>query len=150
MVAMVSRATAIVLARIMRQSSWILATKPFIVMLLRALAHHCWSNPALQWHGRERFSFLHWTGRIVRRSRRPRPAGTGILNYDAFLNQVISFVIVAAVVFVLVERVNRLKRKEDTSSTAPTRRSRPYCLMSISIKATRYPHYTSDQPVRGD
>lgn len=64
-------------------------------------------------------------------------AGAATLNYGIFLNTILSFLIVAFCVFFLVKQVNRLKRKEDVTSVAPTQKSCPYCFTSISIKATR-------------
>ncbi|MFC1808788.1 large-conductance mechanosensitive channel protein MscL [Candidatus Omnitrophota bacterium] len=65
------------------------------------------------------------------------------INYGVFLNNGISFIIVAACCFILVKQINNLRRKEDTTSIAPTQKSCPYCLMSISLKAKRCPHCTS-------
>lgn len=71
-------------------------------------------------------------------------AGATTLNYGIFINTILSFLIVALCVFFLVRQVNRLKRKEDVASIAPTQKSCPYCFTSISIKATRCPFCTSE------
>lgn len=71
-------------------------------------------------------------------------AGATTINYGVFLNTVITFLIVALCVFFLVKQVNRLKRKEDVTSIAPTQKSCSYCFTSISIKATRCPFCTSE------
>lgn len=68
-----------------------------------------------------------------------------VLAYGQFLNDVLSFVIVAATVFLLVKQVNRLKSAVQTppGSDAPTTRDCPFCLSAISIRATRCPGCTS-------
>ncbi|MDP8266800.1 MAG: large-conductance mechanosensitive channel protein MscL [Candidatus Aceula meridiana] len=72
-----------------------------------------------------------------------KAAGAITLNYGVFLDNIISFLIVALVVFILVKQINRLKRKEDTASISPTQKSCPFCFQSISIKASRCPFCTS-------
>jgi large conductance mechanosensitive channel len=72
-------------------------------------------------------------------------AGAVTINYGAFINTVVSFVIIAAVIFFLVvrpiARMNAaLKAKEETE---PTTKECPYCLSSIPVKATRCPNCTS-------
>ena len=77
-----------------------------------------------------------------------KAAGAATLNYGLFLNNVISFLIVAFAVFILVKQINRLKRKEDTGSIAPTQKSCPFCFQSVSIKATRCSFCTSKLEVK--
>jgi large conductance mechanosensitive channel len=72
-----------------------------------------------------------------------KAAGAATINYGIFINHFISFIVVAFCVFFLVKQINNLKRKEDIVSIAPTQKSCPYCLSSISIKATRCPYCTS-------
>lgn len=48
-----------------------------------------------------------------------KEAGAVTLNFGAFLNTVVSFVIVAFAVFLLVKGVNQLKRKEEEATAAP-------------------------------
>jgi len=75
-----------------------------------------------------------------------KAAGAATINYGVFINNVISFLIVAVCVFILVKQINSLRRKEDAGSIAPTQKSCPYCLQSISIKATRCAYCTSELP----
>ncbi len=63
------------------------------------------------------------------------------INYGAFVNTIVSFLIVALVMFLLVRVVNRLKPEE--APAAPTTRECPYCFSAIPVKATRCPHCTS-------
>lgn len=46
-------------------------------------------------------------------------AGAVTLNYGIFINNIISFLIVAWAVFLLVRGINRLKRKEEAAPEAP-------------------------------
>jgi large conductance mechanosensitive channel len=69
-----------------------------------------------------------------------KTAGAPTLNYGAFLNTVLDFVIVAFVVFLLVRQMNRF------SSPAPpaTTRECPFCRSLIAINASRCPNCTSN------
>ena len=70
-------------------------------------------------------------------------AGAVTLNIGLFLNAVISFAIVAFVVFMLVRTINRLKREEMDEPKSPVEKSCPYCFMTVPIKASRCGHCTS-------
>lgn len=72
-----------------------------------------------------------------------RKAGAVTLNYGAFLNTIVSFVIVAFSVFLLVKGMNQLKRQQEAAPAAPTTRECPHCLSTIPIKATKCAHCTS-------
>jgi large conductance mechanosensitive channel len=70
-------------------------------------------------------------------------AGAVTINYGVFINNVISFLIVAFAVFMVVKSFNRLKKKEETPPPAPTIKECPYCFSRIPIKATKCAHCTS-------
>ena len=74
-------------------------------------------------------------------------AGAVTINYGVFINAVVSFLIVAFVVFLLIRAMNRMKREEEAPPAEPTTKECPYCLSTIPIKATRCPHCTSELPV---
>ena len=71
-------------------------------------------------------------------------AGAVTINYGVFINSIISFLIVAFVVFLLIRAISRLKREEEGAPAEPTTKECPYCLSTIPIKATRCPHCTSE------
>ena len=71
-----------------------------------------------------------------------KDAGAVTINYGVFLGTVIDFLIVAFVIFLVIKQINRLKRKPEEA--APDSRDCPFCVSSISIKATRCPHCTSE------
>ena len=62
--------------------------------------------------------------------------GLPVIAYGSFLNDVISFLIIAVVVFLIVKQVNRLKSKQATDA-GPTTKDCPHCLSSIPLKASR-------------
>jgi large conductance mechanosensitive channel len=75
-------------------------------------------------------------------------AGAVTINYGVFINSVVSFLIVAFVVFLLIRTINRLRREEEEAPPEePTTKECPYCLSTIPIKATRCAHCTSELPV---
>ena len=73
-----------------------------------------------------------------------REAGAVTINYGLFINTLIDFLIIAFVVFMLVRQVNRLQKSEHEPAPAPATKECPFCLSSISIKATRCPQCTSN------
>ena len=73
-----------------------------------------------------------------------KAAGAPTVNYGLFLNTVIDFAIVAAVIFILVKQVNSLKRQPAPAPAVPTTKTCTYCVSTIPIKATRCPHCTSE------
>jgi large conductance mechanosensitive channel len=72
-------------------------------------------------------------------------AGAVTVNIGNFINNLISFVIVAFSVFLLVKGMNQLRRKkEDIPQAEPTTKDCPYCYSQISIKASKCPACTSE------
>jgi large conductance mechanosensitive channel len=70
-------------------------------------------------------------------------AGAPTLNYGVFLNNVIDFLIVALVIFLLIRGLSRLAKKEEKSAEATTRDC-PYCVTPIAKQASRCPNCTSE------
>jgi large conductance mechanosensitive channel len=74
---------------------------------------------------------------------------TAILNVGAFINAVITFLIMALVIyFFIVRPVNALmaRYKPKEVEAPPATRDCPYCLSSIPLMATRCAHCTSPLP----
>ena len=69
--------------------------------------------------------------------------GIPVIAYGQLLNDIINFLIVALAVFLLVKQVNRIKSAMDAPAAAPTTRDCPFCASTISLKASRCPHCTS-------
>lgn len=70
--------------------------------------------------------------------------GIPVIAYGQFINDIINFLIIAFVVFLIVRAVNRIKSKQDEAKAAPTTKDCPYCLSTIALKATRCAQCTSD------
>lgn len=68
-------------------------------------------------------------------------AGAVTLNYGAFLNTVIDFIIVAFVIFLLIRQINKLQKPAEPAPV--NTKECPFCTSAIAIKATRCPHCTS-------
>ncbi len=71
-----------------------------------------------------------------------RAAGAVTLNYGAFVNTVVAFVIVAACIFMVIQAVGRLQHPAPAGP--PTTKDCPFCKTAIPIPAVRCPHCTSD------
>src|SRR5438093_12611240 len=57
--------------------------------------------------------------------------GIPVIAYGAFVNDIVNFVIVALVIFLVVKVVNKIR------NTDPAKKDCAYCLTAIPIKATR-------------
>jgi len=74
------------------------------------------------------------------------PLGQGeeaaALNYGAFISAIINFLLISLVIFLLIRTLNKFHKEEPAAE--PTEKECPYCKSTISIKATRCPHCTSE------
>ncbi len=70
-------------------------------------------------------------------------SGAATINYGLFINNLLQFIVIAFVVFLIVRAVNRVYAKP-TPPAAPTEKNCPYCQRAIPIKAVRCPECTSD------
>jgi len=73
-----------------------------------------------------------------------KQAGAPTINYGVFLQAMFDFLIVAFVIFLLIKQVNRLTAKQVEPAAAPTTKECPRCCSTISIKATKCAHCTSE------
>ena len=71
-------------------------------------------------------------------------AGAVTINYGAFINTIITFLIVAFAIFMMIKNINRWKQEEEAPPAEPTTKSCEYCATEIPIAATRCPHCTSE------
>ncbi|MCB0197186.1 MAG: large conductance mechanosensitive channel protein MscL [Anaerolineae bacterium] len=77
-------------------------------------------------------------------------AGAVTVNYGVFINNVLAFLIVTVVMFMLIRLINKVEKElEDEFGTqqeegAPTQKKCPFCLSTIPWKATRCPQCTSE------
>ena len=70
-------------------------------------------------------------------------AGVGTLNYGAFIQYVINFILIAFCMFLVVRLMNKLKKPVPAPAPAKPKRICPYCKSEIADVATRCPHCTS-------
>ena len=68
--------------------------------------------------------------------------GLPVIAYGEFINNIVIFLIVAFVVFLIVKAVNRSKRQEKAELT----RKCPFCLSSIPVEASKCSGCTSELP----
>jgi len=73
-------------------------------------------------------------------------AGAVTINYGLFINTIINFLIIAAVVFFFIIRpLAKLQSlTKGAAPAAPTTVDCPYCATAIPVKATRCPNCTSE------
>jgi large conductance mechanosensitive channel len=71
-------------------------------------------------------------------------AGAVTLNYGAFINKIISFIIVAFSLFLMIRSMNRMKKKAEAPAAVPTTKECPFCATAVPLKAVRCPHCTSE------
>jgi large conductance mechanosensitive channel len=69
-------------------------------------------------------------------------AGAPLIKYGSFINNLVDFIIIAFVIFIMVRLINKLKAQPQPAD--PTTKECPHCLSMIPIKASRCPHCTSD------
>jgi large conductance mechanosensitive channel len=65
-----------------------------------------------------------------------------IIAYGQLLTDIINFLIIGFVVFLLVKQVNRMKSSQE-GEAGPTTKECPLCLSTIPLKAVRCAHCTS-------
>ncbi len=70
-------------------------------------------------------------------------AGAPTINYGLFINNIIDFLIVAFVIFLVVRAINRMSKPKTAPEEAPSTKQCPYCASGIPIQATRCPNCTS-------
>jgi len=88
--------------------------------------------------------FVSLSGREYPSLAAAQAAGAPTLNYGRFINNVISFLIVAFAVFLLVRSYNRLREQRESVPAAPTDRECPFCRFKIPVAASRCAHCTSE------
>lgn len=85
--------------------------------------------------------YINLSGQVYESAAAAREAGAAAIYYGAFINVLISFLIIALVVFLLVRAYQRME-KPDPEEEATTKEC-PFCLSAIPIPATRCPNCTS-------
>jgi large conductance mechanosensitive channel len=83
--------------------------------------------------------YINLSGRTFASYAQAKAAGAPVIGVGAFINNVISFLIIAFAVFLLIQATKRFKKPvEMTTKTCP------YCASAIPLAAVRCPLCTSD------
>ena len=71
------------------------------------------------------------------------------VKYGSFITAVINFLIMAVVLFALINVMNKAATigKKEEEPAEPTTKECPFCKSEIAIEATRCPHCTSEVPL---
>ena len=64
------------------------------------------------------------------------------ITYGIFINNIIDFLIIAFVIFMIIKAANAAKKPSPAAE--PVTKECPYCFSTIPIKATRCPNCTSE------
>lgn len=70
-------------------------------------------------------------------------AGAVTWRYGLFLNSVVTFLIVALLMFLLIRWIVKRVQSEEAVEASPTTRTCPYCRSTIALEASRCPNCTS-------
>lgn len=70
-----------------------------------------------------------------------KEAGAVTLNYGVFINQIVTFLIVALFIFLLVRALKKMEKP--APAAVPTTKPCPHCATEIPVAATRCPNCTS-------
>lgn len=71
-----------------------------------------------------------------------RDAAAPIIAYGNFIQNIINFLIIALVIFIVIKQVGKVRPQEE--APAPTTKVCPYCKSEIPVEAVKCPHCTSD------
>ncbi|MCX6034070.1 MAG: large conductance mechanosensitive channel protein MscL [Chloroflexi bacterium] len=70
--------------------------------------------------------------------------GNATVTYGNFINNILDFIILALVIFLMIKFIDNLKKKPAPVAAEPTAKECPYCFTIIPIKARRCPNCTSE------
>jgi len=87
--------------------------------------------------------FINLSGTVYPSLAAAKAAGAPTINYGAFINTIVDFLIVSAAIFFIVLQIAKLRKTEEPAAP-PSTKECPYCMSAIAIKATRCPHCTSE------
>ncbi len=71
-------------------------------------------------------------------------AGGGIIGIGKFVQAIITFLLIALVLFAIIKAMNAVRRKKEEEPEAATTKECPFCKSEIPVEATRCPHCTSE------
>lgn len=68
-------------------------------------------------------------------------AGAAVFAYGRFINAIISFIVIAFILFLIVKALNTMRKEEEAAPV--TTKECPHCHTEIPLAATRCPNCTS-------
>ena len=86
--------------------------------------------------------YYNMSGQIYESATAAREAGAAAIYYGSFINTIVTFIIIALVMFWLIRTAARMDKPVEAA--APTTKECPFCLSAVAIAATRCPHCTSE------
>jgi large conductance mechanosensitive channel len=86
--------------------------------------------------------FFSLDGKVYATLADAKKAAAPVIAYGAFVNTVINFLIIAFVIFLVVQQANKMKKPAPVAAAAT--KECPFCASPIPIKAVRCPLCTSD------
>lgn len=72
-----------------------------------------------------------------------KEAGATVINYGAFITNIVDFLMIALCLFIILKVAFKFKRKKEEVVKPVTTKKCPYCLNEIPLEATRCGHCTS-------
>ncbi len=72
-------------------------------------------------------------------------AGAPAIKIGVFMNDLISFVILGFVMFMMVKAYAKISKKEEAPAAAPTTKTCPACAMEIPVAAKKCPYCLENQ-----
>jgi large conductance mechanosensitive channel len=89
--------------------------------------------------------FISLNGQAYATLAEAQAAAAPVLTYGNFIKNIVDFLIVALVIFLMIKAINKTKKPAPVAAPAePTTKECPHCFSTISIKATRCPNCTSE------
>ena len=76
-----------------------------------------------------------------------KTAGASTINYGIFLNNIITFIIIAWVLFIIIKSINKIKlqnKSDEVIKELPKTKICKYCKSEINIEATKCPNCISE------
>ena len=73
-----------------------------------------------------------------------KAAGVATLNYGLLITTIIDFLIVALSVYFVIYKLGHIGKKKEEKKETVSKKTCPYCISDISVKATRCPNCTSE------
>jgi large conductance mechanosensitive channel len=73
--------------------------------------------------------------------------GKAAVNYGTFIQNIVDFLVIAFVIFLLIRGISGLEKmraKPAPAPAVPTTKECPHCLSTVALKATRCPYCTSE------